>query len=535
MALPTTTYTIPVDFTKQTRYAPIRFVKGDKDTCKLAFTMAQVVTGLTCYVSFITPDKENYVLEAMVAGANSITLTLPTGVLAVRGNVHAQIALYSGTSRITHPVAFTFTVVDDFSELAIAPSDHYPILTELIEDCEAIEAAELLRVAAEDDRVIAEGLRDTAEGLRDTAEGLRDAAEGLRDTAEGMRVIADGDRDTAEGLRDTAEGLRVIAESDRDTAEGLRDTAEGLRDTAEGLRDTAEGERDAAEIIRLASEGDASSGRVKAEADRVIAENARVAAEGNAVSGRVKAEADRVTAEGLRVLAENARATGIGTQTYTEDNYVTDGESNTVSIDKLDMAVKDRADAITTLNAEIKFPTTNTITNGDYSNAVTGWTATNANLISATDNELIFIATAQNGRYGQTVSLTSGYKYYMCGWVKSTSNLVRLDLGSIPIKSHSGSGSYEFLSNVMTAASTYMLTLSARDARASGWDNVSQKYMLSINLTSTFGLGKEPTVTEMDNLMLNYTNKWFNGTQNILWTTYLMAKINYLQTQISAL
>jgi hypothetical protein len=38
----------------------------------------------------------------------------------------------------------------------------------------------------------------------------------------------------------------------------------------------------------------------------------------------------------------------IGTQTFTEDNYVTDGQSATASIDALDMAVKDNADLIST-------------------------------------------------------------------------------------------------------------------------------------------------------------------------------------------
>ena len=49
---------------------------------------------------------------------------------------------------------------------------------------------------------------------------------------------------------------------------------------------------------------------------------------------------------------------GIGTQTYTEDNYVTDAETLTASIDALDMALKDRADAITTLNTEMEERTT---------------------------------------------------------------------------------------------------------------------------------------------------------------------------------
>lgn len=43
----------------------------------------------------------------------------------------------------------------------------------------------------------------------------------------------------------------------------------------------------------------------------------------------------------------------IGTRTYTEDNYVTDLQTLTQSVDALDMALKDRADEITTANTNI--------------------------------------------------------------------------------------------------------------------------------------------------------------------------------------
>jgi tetrahydromethanopterin S-methyltransferase subunit B len=44
----------------------------------------------------------------------------------------------------------------------------------------------------------------------------------------------------------------------------------------------------------------------------------------------------------------DTNTTNIGDLAYTEDNYITDSEPLTESVDKLDMAVKDNADLIST-------------------------------------------------------------------------------------------------------------------------------------------------------------------------------------------
>lgn len=158
----------------------------------------------------------------------------------------------------------------------------------------------------------------------------------------------------------------------------------------------------------------------------------------------------------------------------------------------------------------------NLVTNGDFSNGATGWDPTTATLVSVTGSELVYIATAANGRYAQQLNHVLNRKYYYCGYVKATSNLVKLDISGVNLAAHSGSGAYEFLSGVWTATGTTGYLLSAQDFNTGGWANVSQKYMLAIDLTATFGAGNEPTKSEMDRLLSKYPNSWFNGHVNDL-------------------
>lgn len=142
MAIPVISYTLPIDFDKRTRFKRMQFVQGDSDTSVLNFDFEQSTTGLTCYLTMITPDRDDYLLEVTLSSEFAGTITLPNEVLNIPGNVYCQIALYDGTSRVTLPVSFMVSVVTDFSELAIEGSDHFPILTELIEDYEALSVWE---------------------------------------------------------------------------------------------------------------------------------------------------------------------------------------------------------------------------------------------------------------------------------------------------------------------------------------------------------------------------------------------------------
>ena len=67
------------------------------------------------------------------------------------------------------------------------------------------------------------------------------------------------------------------------------------------------------------------------------------------------------------------------------------------------------------------------------------------------------------------------------------------------------------------ASGTDRLHLYANGGWTSGVDVVAgattkYKNILVINLTTTFGAGNEPTKEQMDQIMEQFPNSWFNGT-----------------------
>jgi hypothetical protein len=176
------------------------------------------------------------------------------------------------------------------------------------------------------------------------------------------------------------------------------------------------------------------------------------------------------------------------------------------------------AQSLTDVNGKLspfKVPTnisvTSLVTNGSFTSGSTGWTNTLSTVVSTLNNELIFTATAQNGRIFRAITFPDGHLIYRSAQVKSTSNLVSLGQTFNILKSHSGGGQYERLSNVSNATTNKYI--SVFDGRTSGWDNISVKYIIAIDLTAAYGTGNEPSVDEMDSLLTaNMLNGWFEGT-----------------------
>lgn len=151
----------------------------------------------------------------------------------------------------------------------------------------------------------------------------------------------------------------------------------------------------------------------------------------------------------------------------------------------------------------------NIITNGDFSNGITGWGPIYATLSVAT-NELTLLANALSGRVNQAVIYSAGDLVYRSALIKATSSLVGLGRAASIFKIHSGSGNYERLSTInLGDATTYTSII---DGRSSGWDNVYAKEITTINLTALFGAGNEPTIAECDRIFAN----WFDGTTGLL-------------------
>ena len=159
----------------------------------------------------------------------------------------------------------------------------------------AVQRAEQLRVAAEQERVSAESQRTKAEQVRTTAESGRDKAEQARVTAESQRTKAEQQRGTAESERAAAETDRTNAESKRELSETERKQAEETRIASEQTRTTAESSRVKSEDARVAAESARQTAEAKRQQDTAAAiKNAETATtEANNAAGKANVAANR--------------------------------------------------------------------------------------------------------------------------------------------------------------------------------------------------------------------------------------------------
>lgn len=148
--------------------------------------------------------------------------------------------------------------------------------------------------------------------------------------------------------------------------------------------------------------------------------------------------------------------------------------------------------------------------NGSFKNNLTGWT-TVASVATVTSGELKLTATGADGRIYAPISFNANDVIYRTGLIKTTSNKVGIGGSSVLFKPHSGSGKYERVSDSRMYNQYYM---SIVDTRTSGWDDIYAKNLLAINLTQTFGKGKEPTAAEMDKLINKFPDGWFESGVN---------------------
>lgn len=159
---------------------------------------------------------------------------------------------------------------------------------------------------------------------------------------------------------------------------------------------------------------------------------------------------------------------------------------------------------------------TNMLTNSNFA-STTGWNASGGTF-SAAGNEALYTAAGQYGSISQTVTITNTRKYYFASSMYSPSNLPYIMLSdnvSYGEKVYpTGAGGYERLSALFTSIRTTSgAGFSAIvDGRTSGFTQLKGKYSMLIDLTAAFGAGNEPTKAQMDNLLLQFANSWFNGT-----------------------
>lgn len=160
------------------------------------------------------------------------------------------------------------------------------------------------------------------------------------------------------------------------------------------------------------------------------------------------------------------------------------------------------------------FPVSNIVSNSSFDNGSSGWSATTT--FSISNGIATMIATKKDERISAiNLNKITGHKYYVFARFKATSNQVGIhsNTGLIAGTLHSGNGQFERKSGIVNSTSTQTdYQVGIIDIRSSGWNSIEVDYVGVIDLTETFGSGKEPTALEMDDILSKYPNGWFDGT-----------------------
>lgn len=221
-------------------------------------------------------------------------------------------------------------------------------------------------------------------------------------------------------------------------------------------------------------------------------------------------------------------------------------DAATTAADAADTAAADAT-------AAISHDAVNLVTNGDFSNGVTGWTAANSTLSAL--NNILSVTGDGSGSVPQTHNITPTpaiptKKMYALAKLKIT-NAVATFYGLIVNGSTGGTSSYiakatpvqnnvNVVSGIVTLPSnvTGNIRLSvyhqyASAATANG-KVMEVQQVIAIDLTALYGAGNEPTTAaEFDLVMANFANSWFDGTEQITAKIMLDARVAYLNSQIT--
>jgi len=179
------------------------------------------------------------------------------------------------------------------------------------------------------------------------------------------------------------------------------------------------------------------------------------------------------------------------------------------------------------IDSRTEFDAKNLVANGDFSNGTSEWNQYTPTLNSLNSGNLVF---ANDGAVRTYVSkqleqpINVGDKIYFALRTKcdvssgdvlyaSTpqASLGSLNIFGYPTIAKTGQFTRASLIATTTQPSLYFGLVSGKGSISS----VEIDYIQAINLTATFGAGKEPTLAEMDRLMARYPNSWFDGTKPI--------------------
>ena len=174
----------------------------------------------------------------------------------------------------------------------------------------------------------------------------------------------------------------------------------------------------------------------------------------------------------------------------------------------------------------------NLIKNGNFSSAsFTNWKLNGAAWSSVSGNKLIFKATSQWGGINQNLPFYAlNEKIYIRCYIKAATS-VRIYYEQYPgwaiaLTNVTTANTWQYISGLapITGGESGQYTASRfliQDTAASGWANIEVTNIMFINLTRTFGAGKEPTKDEMDAIVTANGGWWDNPVSDLADATYL--------------
>lgn len=174
------------------------------------------------------------------------------------------------------------------------------------------------------------------------------------------------------------------------------------------------------------------------------------------------------------------------------------------------------------LPSAIQYEATNLVANSDFSGGTTGWTPANGTGTVANGEYTFTISTLSSStRIQQTITPIVGHQYYFRGFIKPKYiNDSRFEYGGV-IKIFSltdfppVANQYNEYKCIITATSAASALMKFHHSTGSNYvvgEQYSYKNIQLIDLTETFGVGNEPSISQMDSLLSKFTNGAFNGT-----------------------
>ncbi len=159
---------------------------------------------------------------------------------------------------------------------------------------------------------------------------------------------------------------------------------------------------------------------------------------------------------------------------------------------------------------------TNLITNGDFSSGTTGWVGIGAVVGGVAE----YTAVAQYGSFYFPLPNPTALRNHQL-YVRALVNTQATNAGLNVTDGITATSAYPTVSNTMqqvslvktVGATATLIYVKLADNRTSGWTKMFADNFLCLDLTALYGAGNEPTKSEMDTIMSQFSNSWFNGTQ----------------------